>query len=180
MKKPIDIGELAKAVKESLTIYEVYTRLHISRTRIREAIKQNEITTTHFTKHGKRVKRIPQHKICPVCNKEFIIKRKYDEKKVTCSHSCANKYFRTGKDHPNWSDDISSSSVYRRVCFKIHEPKCVVCGEHNTIDVHHIDGNHNNNTIQNLIPLCPTHHRYMHIEELKPLIEEKVLSAVKY
>ena len=39
--------------------------------------------------------------------------------------------------------------------------------------VHHYDENHNNNNIFNLIPLCPTHHVYIH-SEFKYLIQNIV------
>jgi predicted HNH restriction endonuclease len=38
----------------------------------------------------------------------------------------------------------------------------VICGENKIVSVHHYDENHNNNSIENLIPLCPTHHQYIH------------------
>lgn len=39
--------------------------------------------------------------------------------------------------------------------------------------VHHYNENHNNNNIFNLIPLCPTHHVYIH-SEFKYLIQNIV------
>jgi len=38
---------------------------------------------------------------------------------------------------------------------------CVVCG-FEWSDIHHVDGNHQNNAPSNLIPLCPNHHRMLH------------------
>jgi 5-methylcytosine-specific restriction endonuclease McrA len=43
-----------------------------------------------------------------------------------------------------------------------HKKECVICGENKIVAVHHYDENHNNDSIENLIPLCPTHHNYVH------------------
>ena len=37
-------------------------------------------------------------KLCPICTKPI----KNYKTNTTCSSSCANKYFRSGKNHPNW------------------------------------------------------------------------------
>jgi hypothetical protein len=37
-----------------------------------------------------------------------------------------------------------------------------VCGENKIVAVHHLNEDHADNTISNLVPLCPTHHQYMH------------------
>lgn len=43
----------------------------------------------------------------------------------------------------------------------------------NIVAVHHYDGNHDNNSPENLIPLCPTHHQYVH-SRYKKLVQEKI------
>lgn len=120
------------------------------------------------------------------------------KEKVTCSHGCANSHFRSGEDHPNWKDkekqlvenDYSDnltdrefrkkySSVYRKICFSSHKHECIICNERNIIDVHHFDGNKNNNNPENLVPLCANHHRYIHSKKLKHLIEDKVNKYVE-
>lgn len=40
--------------------------------------------------------------------------------------------------------------------------KCEICGEANNLDVHHKDGNYNNNSIDNLIVLCRSCHMKTH------------------
>jgi hypothetical protein len=50
-----------------------------------------------------------------------------------------------------------------------------VCGERKIVAVHHANGNHNDNRPENLIPICPTHHAYVHSRyaaEVLPIIEE--------
>lgn len=40
---------------------------------------------------------------------------------------------------------------------------CFVCGYGKSTDVHHIDENKRNNNSQNLVLLCPNHHRELHL-----------------
>jgi hypothetical protein len=54
-----------------------------------------------------------------------------------------------------------------------HKKECVVCGENNIVEVHHLDGNSKNNLPKNLIPLCPTHHQYWH-SKFKHLVVDKI------
>ena len=99
-------------------------------------------------------------KVCPQCSSKFNTK----DNSTTCSHSCANKYFK--KNHNNYTN-------YRTICFHHHKKECVVCKESNIVAVHHYDHNHYNNDPTNLIPMCPTHHQYMH-SKFKHLIEDIV------
>ena len=61
---------------------------------------------------------------------------------------------------------------YVIICFRNHPHKCCICGEEKIVAVHHYDGNHNNNEVDNLIPLCPTHHCYIH-SKYKDEIQDK-------
>lgn len=106
------------------------------------------------------------YKNCPVCDVLF------SKPSVTCSHACANTYFRSGVNNPNWKD-----ASYRTTCFLYHDKKCVVCNEDNIVEVHHYDENSDNNAPENLIPLCPTHHQYWH-SRYKHLIENVVKSYI--
>jgi hypothetical protein len=109
------------------------------------------------------------YKTCPVCGKVFKEAQGKPREKTTCSHACSNTHFRSGEQNPNWRE----SQQYRVVCYKHHERKCIVCGEKNLVEVHHMDEDNKNNEPANLAPLCPTHHRYMH-SKYKYLIEDRV------
>lgn len=114
-------------------------------------------------------------KVCPVCGKEFFTETSTKaSKQVCCSNACSNTYFRSGENNGMYSDKPS----YFRLCFRHHPHKCCICGEENIVAVHHYDGNHNNDDICNLVPLCPTHHRYWH-SKYKDLIKDKVDEYVK-
>lgn len=109
-------------------------------------------------------------KVCPVCNKEYI--RYTRDIGTTCSNACANSYFRSGLNNPNANFDN-----YRTICFHYHKKQCVVCAEANIVEVHHLDENNINNAPSNLIPLCPTHHKYWH-SGFKYLVEPKILEYI--
>ena len=55
---------------------------------------------------------------------------------------------------------------YRALCYSMWEKKCAICGkdgnERYSVDVHHIDGNVENMSADNLIPLCRMCHRAVH------------------
>jgi len=121
----------------------------------------------HFLKYERIIK------ICPVCENEFETQSGSKREKITCSHACANSFFRSGDKNPNWKEH-----AYRSTCFLHHEHKCVVCDEKLLLDVHHLDGDRNNNKPENLIPLCATHHAYWH-SRYRNLIEETVLEYVE-
>lgn len=116
-------------------------------------------------------------KECEMCSKEFIWegrqKTKAYKKARFCSRSCAASVGGQAK-----SERLKDSErSYRSLCFKYHKKECVVCGEDKIVAVHHYDHNHNNNKPENLVPLCPTHHQYIH-SEYNYLVEDKVKNYV--
>jgi len=44
---------------------------------------------------------------------------------------------------------------------------CKICNFNKIIDLHHIDNNHDNNSEENLIGLCPNHHKMIHMFQYK-------------
>ena len=108
-------------------------------------------------------------KRCEVCDN--IIKN-YKTSKGTCSRSCANKLFKSGEQNGNWK-----GTNYQTLCFTQHKKECIICGEDKIVAVHHMNENHNDDRIENLVPLCPTHHQYMHSRyktEILSKVEEYV------
>ena len=124
-------------------------------------------TTSSLPRHEAHCYLNPKNiKLCPICGKPI----KNYKKNQTCSTSCANTFFRSGKNNPNWKSvkdytetncKISEHGV-RKICFSFHDKKCIICGENIIVEAHHYDGNNKNNHPANLVPLCPTHHRYWH------------------
>lgn len=103
---------------------------------------------------------------CPVCRKMYA---KHGE---TCSHSCSNTFFRSGKNNPNYK-----GTAYNKICWDHHGKKCLVCGEDKIVATHHVNGKHSDNRPENLVPLCPTHHQYVHSrykDMVVPIVEEYI------
>ena len=128
-----------------------------------DTLKQNRYNKYHLKK------------ICPVCGKEFYTDvGEKGRRQECCSYACSNTYFRSGENNGMYSN----ATKYSTICFKHHPHKCCVCGEEKIVAVHHYDGNHNNNEITNLVPLCPTHHCYIH-SRYKDEIIDKVNAYVE-
>tara|TARA_B100000686_G_scaffold353320_1_gene458459 strand:- start:674 stop:1186 length:513 start_codon:yes stop_codon:yes gene_type:complete len=124
-------------------------------------------------------------KKCIHCGKEFtFIARRYTkhyETRTSCSLNCSNSR------QKHW-DNVHAGRVtresyqgktYRIKCFKVWGKVCHIknCGFDKIVVVHHIDEDHHNNDIDNLLPLCPNHHEMMHSmyrDEMVALIEEAV------
>ena len=146
---------------------------------------QEQHTVLNIGKHERFCYKNPNHprrRECVTCGKWFVFPAgKKGAQQKTCSRSCSNTQYRSGTNNGNWKhpDERSDWDVrYRTRCFSYHEKKCVVCGETNIVAVHHMDGDHANETPENLIPLCPTHHAYWH-SRFRHLIEEKVLQYIE-
>ena len=58
--------------------------------------------------------------------------------------------------------DEARSVVYRTKCFSEHPHECHFCGDEDNLEVHHIDGDRSNNSVDNLIPVCHDCHWDIH------------------
>lgn len=101
--------------------------------------------------------------ICSQCGKTFYRnKSRIDRSKRTfCSNSCSANFYNKYKIKTNGK----SVAHYRKKALSIPENvSCYFCGYSilEILEVHHKDGNRENNLIENLIPLCPTHHKELH------------------
>jgi len=123
-----------------------------------------DIGTVALSKHEKVC--LSKHKICICCDKGFIEKWKGQR---FCSLSCSNT---TNAKKPR------KDNVYTTICFQFHEKKCIICDERNIVAVHHFNGNHSDNAPGNLVPLCPTHHTYVH-SKFKGLVQEQINNYVQ-
>lgn len=103
--------------------------------------------------------------LCKVCEKPI---KNYKSSKGTCSRSCANTFFKTGVNNGNWSGER-----YQSLCFTQHKKECIICKEDMIVAVHHYNGNHDDDRIENLVPLCPTHHQYVH-SKYKHLVQDTI------
>lgn len=132
----------------------------------------NEFAAETLNKHQQTCRSNPvviltQTRTC-LCGETFIPPLNNANKKY-CSKFCASQ----GAKKDN----------YKRICFTHHKKECVVCGEANIVAVHHYNENHNDDRPENLIPLCPTHHHYMHSmhrDKISHIIDEYVRNFKKY
>ena len=74
--------------------------------------------------------------------------------------------------------ELNLDTSHRTICFTYHKKECIICKEQNIVTVHHYDENHLNNDPSNLIPLCPTHHQYVH-SRFKDLVIKEVDAYVE-
>ena len=145
-----------------------------------ECISRFGLSSEHFDLYHKSRKYTTVTKECPICGTEFEAKDGEPREKTTCSYGCANILFRSGEDNGRHKKGkgTTASSSYRYICFKYHDKKCIICGEDKVITVHHYDEDHYNNSPENLVPMCPTHHQYMHSRH-KHLISDQVDEYIK-
>lgn len=148
------------------------------RRKLHSLIEQYNIDISHFDGGiSKNIKWKVIDKECPVCGNIFKSQLNHPREKTTCSHSCSNTYFRTGRKNGSYLHGYSSSykTEYRAVCFTKYEHKCALCDWNKVVEVHHIDGNNKNHSIENLIPLCPNHHRLTICLNYKDAIEKEII-----
>jgi hypothetical protein len=136
---------------------------------VRRCLERNNIDFRHFRTSRAHSK----HEVmvtCPVCSNTFIknLNNEKDSKKVTCSHSCGNKYFSEKQQYGRHLGAGFNTLVKYNDKLTKYLPtiglrkECVVCGELEVLDCHHVDEDRNNDDINNLVFLCPTHHAALH------------------
>lgn len=110
---------------------------------------------------------------CLSCNKRVAAPpSRRNQKKKFCSLECREAKRRTDKEKRQQSKALNTIArgnnqgrTFRTHFFRVKEKKCQVCGysEHDfCLDLHHIDGDCNNNTIENIAVLCVICHRNLH------------------
>jgi hypothetical protein len=128
------------------------------------------IITNNFQRHQASCKENPANfcGTCKFCSKTIF--RWKDFCNLTCSASYYNKIGQLGGSlrkrrnhgvHP--ATDTTTNYVW--ICFNKWPKQCAICLWDLCIHVHHIDGNHGNNHVSNLIPLCANHHGMAHLAE---------------
>jgi len=103
---------------------------------------------------------------CKHCDKAFYAIRAHINQghAIFCSRSCSGKYKNQNKGK-NSSLYKDGSSYYRQAAFAHYSRCCRVCGYDTepVLQVHHIDEDRSNNELDNLVILCPTHHKEAHL-----------------
>lgn len=173
--------EIAKIVSESVSKSEVCRKLglYTNGTGLRlvnKLIMRFKLNTSHFShkaavdKFNRKWKMIT--KICPVCGKTFETQEGHKREKITCSHSCSNTFFAKKRNLPE------KYKSYRTMCFKNWEKKCLICGFDCVVEVHHLNHNHSDNRLENLIPLCPNHHQMLHTKKYSDMVKNEISKLI--
>lgn len=134
------------------------------------------VSISHFDPKVKVRKYQPVVKNCPVCGVQFKTKSGAPREKMTCSYKCSNTHFRSGTNNGNWKSDEECS--YATLCWRYHKKCCAVCNECLVVEIHHYNGDHEDNRPENFVPLCPTHHQYWHSRH-RGLIQAKIDEYMK-
>ena len=77
----------------------------------------------------------------------------------------------------NWKGGFSLHYAKNIAVRSFKKNNCVVCGYEHSTDVHHLDKDKRNNSPENLVLLCPNHHREIHVGILKT---NEIADLVKY
>jgi hypothetical protein len=147
--------------------------------KLEKIIVENNLNISHFDKWAWSRKYIILEKVCPVCNIKFQTKTNHKDEKSVCSRACANTFFRSGENNGQYKTGMfvkgsKTRTIYKHICFQYWEYKCAICDWDKVVEVHHIDYNHSNNDVKNLIPLCPNHHKLTEINEFKKEMQIKI------
>lgn len=120
-----------------------------------------DLCHTCYRKHAWKRKKI----ICKNCGKE-----RYHQAFGFCG-GCHTKLYHYDKtkayNYRKWHN--ISLDLYRKIT-----KKCLVCNFDKVVDLHHLDGNHDNNAEDNLIGLCPNHHKMLHNSKYRAEIKQMI------
>ena len=113
---------------------------------------------------------------CNTCRKDIHwrgrTKTRFARKeKHYCDRHCANS---VGGSAKAAADEASGKMNCRTLALRYHYSACIVCEESRTVSIHHIDCNHSNNEITNLVVLCPTCHRLVHSNKYHNEIQKHI------
>lgn len=117
----------------------------------------------------RKYKWVPKKKICPRCKRLKVMKARGH-----CG-GCYNTVFmlQYQKDMNYRKYHNISPQLYKKIT-----KSCIVCNFNKFVELHHIDCNRQNNSEDNMVGLCPNHHKMLHTIEyggwLKELIERLV------
>tara|TARA_Y100000310_G_C20596964_1_gene770999 strand:+ start:332 stop:763 length:432 start_codon:yes stop_codon:yes gene_type:complete len=107
--------------------------------------------------------------VCFNCYRRFF----WLKKKRKCKN-CGKECFIHAKEYcpkcyrilikPNYArnyNHIKKHNISIEIYYKITK-RCAICNFDKAVDLHHLDENRKNNSLNNLIGLCPNHHRMIH------------------
>ena len=97
----------------------------------KELILKNNFDISYWDRHKKQRKYKKVEKVCPICNRKFITLLHHRGEKYTCSHACANLFFR--RNHTEEEKNKIKSGLRKYWNSKGIKPitkiVCIVCGK---------------------------------------------------
>lgn len=107
----------------------------------------------------------PKKIICERCKREMPMKAK-----GLCG-GCYNFVFHldSAKERNYQKYHNISAEFYKEIT-----KSCAICGFDKVVDLHHLDENRKNNSRDNLVGLCPNHHKMFHDFRYRKEIQEKL------
>jgi len=103
--------------------------------------------------------------ICERCKREIFL-----HAKGLCS-GCYNFVFHLEKTKNE------NYKKYHNIGFELYKEitkSCVLCSFDKVVDLHHLDENKKNNLRENLIGLCPNHHKMLHNFNYRQEVQESL------
>lgn len=74
-----------------------------------------------------------------------------------CNRECMKRdYLKIGEHNQSWSNAHATARKINELI--LHKEVCELCGDGKNLDIHHIDGNWQNNNLDNLMCLCRSCH----------------------
>lgn len=122
----------------------------------------NKLIEYGITKNGEKL-----YKICINCEKEFLIERKrMSETRKFCTNVCHKDYEEKIRFHNVENNGNASKKTIKAYLIKKYGNKCMECGWNKVnpttnkipVELEHIDGNSENNKLENLKIICPNCH----------------------
>jgi hypothetical protein len=108
--------------------------------------------------------------ICNNCSNAFLKSKRLVQRsdKHFCINECKKQYYKINSHERgiyNKHNGRSVISTYRKLAFANYKHECYYCNYNKFIDVlqvHHLDENRHNNSLENLRIVCPTCHSEVH------------------
>ncbi|MBT3691401.1 hypothetical protein HOD75_00115 [archaeon] len=126
-------------------------------------------------------KKVNGNLVCNWCYRREIWKPKLQEcprcKRTKPHHS--KGYCKACYNYVFFIDNTKAHNYkkYHNIDFETYKrltKSCLICNFDKVVDLHHLDEDHNNNNEDNLIGLCPNHHKMLHDFRYKDEIQQQI------
>lgn len=124
---------------------------------------------------------------CEFCGKKLERKRfgnrledfNVFRKRKYCDKECMRKAFlKQGKQHQTYFNAHTTARNINSLLLKV--TSCEICGSQSNLDVHHKDGDYQNNNLKNLQVLCRSCHLKQHRKKKNCVICGKPMKALGF